>query len=93
VASNSALNVAPAKRPSRRSRSKDVFDLQAFLTMVGDGHSITKYGERQAVFAQGDSADSLFYIHRGKVKISVVSDQGKEAVIAILGQGHFFGEG
>jgi CRP/FNR family cyclic AMP-dependent transcriptional regulator len=93
MTNDSDSNVAPMKRPSRRSRKKDIFDPRAFLTMAGDGHSITKYGERQAVFAQGDPADSLFYIHNGKVKVSVVSDQGKEAVIAILGQGHFFGEG
>jgi CRP-like cAMP-binding protein len=48
---------------------------------------------RNVVFAQGDAADAVFYIQKGRVKLTVVSEQGKEAVIAILGPGHFFGEG
>ena len=75
-------------------RQKDeAFDPQAFLAKVADGQTVTNYIERQAVFAQGDPADSIFYIHSGKVKVTVLSNQGKEAVVAILGNGQFFGEG
>ncbi len=63
-----------------------------FLAKVGKGRSIGIYAGDQAIFSQGDSADSLFYIQQGKVKLSVVSAQGKEAVIAIMGEGEFFGE-
>jgi CRP-like cAMP-binding protein len=69
------------------------FDVQAFLARVGGGHSVTKYADRQPVFAQGDPADAVFYIQHGEVKRSVLSDQGKEAIVAILGHGQFFGEG
>ena len=75
-------------------RQKDeAFDPQAFLAKVADGQTVANYIERQAVFAQGDPADSIFYIHSGKVKVTVLSNQGKEAVVAILGNGQFFGEG
>jgi CRP/FNR family cyclic AMP-dependent transcriptional regulator len=69
------------------------FDPQNFLALVGDGQSVTTYMDRQSVFAQGDPADAIFYIHKGKIKLTVVSQQGKEAVVAILGSGQFFGEG
>ena len=72
---------------------EEAFDPQAFLAKVADGQTVTNYIERQAVFAQGDPADSIFYIHSGKVKVTVLSNQGKEAVVAILGNGQFFGEG
>ena len=69
------------------------FDPQTFLALIGDGQSVTTYLDRQSVFAQGDPADALFYIHTGKVKLTVVSREGKEAIIAILESGQFFGEG
>ena len=69
------------------------FDPQTFLALVGDGQSVTTYMDRQSVFGQGDPADALFYIHKGKVKLTVVSREGKEAVVAILESGQFFGEG
>ena len=72
---------------------EEAFDPQAFLAKVADGQTVTNYIERQAVFSQGDPADSIFYIHSGKVKVTVLSNQGKEAVVAILGNGQFFGEG
>jgi CRP/FNR family transcriptional regulator, cyclic AMP receptor protein len=68
-------------------------DPKSLLAKVGEGRSIEKYGKAQTVFSQGEPADAVFYIQKGKVKITVVSDQGKEAVIAILGPGDFFGEG
>ncbi len=69
------------------------FDPKVFLAKIGIGHSTTKYGKGDIVYAQGDVADAVFYIKKGKVKVSVVSEQGKEAVIAILNSEDFFGEG
>lgn len=71
----------------------DSFDPKVFLAKVGAGKSISKYSKDQNVFAQGDAADTVFYIQKGKVKLTVLSDQGKEAVVGILGPGQFFGEG
>jgi len=75
------------------NRSRVSFDPREFLAKVGDGKTITKYRKDQIVFSQGDVADAVFYIQKGKLKLTVISEQGKEAVIAILATGHFFGEG
>ncbi len=77
--------MATKRRPS--------FNPKSFLAMVGEGRSIGEYRKDQIVIAQGDPADAVFYIERGKVKVTVVSEQGKEAVVAILGTNQFFGEG
>ena len=69
------------------------FDPKAFLAHVGEGRSIGRYRKDQIVFSQGEPADAVFYIQRGKVKVTVVSEQGKEAVVAMLGTNEFFGEG
>ncbi len=69
------------------------FDSKTFLGAVGDGRTIQKYRKNSSIFAQGDPADAVFYIQRGEVKLAVVSPRGKEAVIAILSEGFFFGEG
>lgn len=69
------------------------FDPKKFLAKVGDGKTIARYRKKQIVFSQGDVADAVFYIQKGRLKLTVISEQGKEAVIAILGPGHFFGEG
>lgn len=69
------------------------FDPKAFLAHFGTGRSIGKYAPGQVVFSQGEPADAVFYIQRGKVKITVVSEHGKQAVIAMLGRNEFFGEG
>jgi CRP-like cAMP-binding protein len=69
------------------------FDLKAFLTQAGSGRTSTQYRAGVSIFAQGDTADAIFYVQEGKVKINVVSKQGKEAVIALLKDGDFFGEG
>jgi CRP/FNR family transcriptional regulator, cyclic AMP receptor protein len=74
-------------------RTKVSFDPKKFLAKVGDGKTITKFQKDQIVFSQGDVADAVFYIQKGKIKLTVVSEQGKEAVVAILGPGQFFGEG
>jgi CRP/FNR family cyclic AMP-dependent transcriptional regulator len=73
--------------------AKDSFDSKAFLAKVEVGKSISKFSKGQNVFAQGDVADAVFYIQRGKIKLTVVSDRGKEAVVGILEPGQFFGEG
>ena len=72
-----------------RKRSKASFDPKKFLAKVGGGKTISKYQKDQVVFSQGQVADAVFYIQEGKVKLTVVSEQGKEAVVAILGPGHF----
>jgi CRP/FNR family transcriptional regulator, cyclic AMP receptor protein len=69
------------------------FDPKSFLAMVGEGRGIGEYHKDEIVFSQGDPADAVFYIQSGKVKVSVVSEQGKEAVVAMLGTNDFFGEG
>jgi CRP/FNR family cyclic AMP-dependent transcriptional regulator len=69
------------------------FDPKTFLGKVGEGKSIDQYSKDQIVFSQGEPADAVFYVQKGKVKITVVSEQGKEAVVAILGVTDFFGEG
>jgi CRP/FNR family transcriptional regulator, cyclic AMP receptor protein len=76
-----------------RKRVKASFDPKVFLAKVGEGKTISKYRKDQIVFSQGQVADAVFYIQQGKVKLTVVSEQGKEAVVAILGPGQFFGEG
>ena len=70
-----------------------LFDPKSFLAMVGEGRSIGEYHKGEIVFSQGDPADAVFYIQSGKVKVTVVSEQGKEAVVAMLGTNDFFGEG
>jgi CRP/FNR family cyclic AMP-dependent transcriptional regulator len=74
-------------------RETHPFDPKLFLTKVGNGRTVAEYHKKQVVFAQSDPADAIFYIQKGKVKLTVVSDNGKEAVIAILGIGDFLGEG
>ena len=69
------------------------FDAKAFLTKASEGRSLSAYRRKQVIFAQGDPADAVFYLERGQVKLTVVSDQGKSAVVAVLGPGDFFGEG
>jgi CRP/FNR family cyclic AMP-dependent transcriptional regulator len=69
------------------------FDLDAFLSAAGRGTTKSPYEEDEVVFSQGEAADSIFYISEGKVKLTVLSAQGREAVVAILGPGDFFGEG
>jgi CRP/FNR family cyclic AMP-dependent transcriptional regulator len=69
------------------------FDAKAFLTKAGTGRSTSPYRKKQVVFAQGDPADAVFYLERGQIKLTVVSERGKSAVVALLGRGDFFGEG
>jgi CRP/FNR family transcriptional regulator, cyclic AMP receptor protein len=76
-----------------KSKRKLAFDPKAFLASVSEGKTISKYRKNQIVYTQGEAADAVFYVQQGKVKLTVVSEQGKEAVVAILGSGQFFGEG
>ena len=76
-----------------RKRAKAAFDPKTFLAKVGEGKTISKFQQDQVVFSQGEVAEAVFYIQQGKVKLTVISEQGKEAVVAILGPGDFFGEG
>jgi CRP/FNR family cyclic AMP-dependent transcriptional regulator len=73
--------------------AKSAFDAQAFLAKVGEGKSILQFKKGQNVFVQGDPADTVFYIQKGRIKLTVLSDHGKEAVVGILAPGQFFGEG
>jgi CRP/FNR family cyclic AMP-dependent transcriptional regulator len=76
-----------------KSNKKLPFDPKVFLSKVNGGRTITSYQQNQNVYAQGDPADTVFYIQSGKAKKIVVSEQGKEAVVALFGAGDFFGEG
>jgi len=72
--------------------TKDKLDAQASLAKVGSGKTILEFEKSQNVFEQGDAADAVYYLQKGKIKITVLSDQGKEAVVGILEPGQFFGE-
>ena len=76
-----------------KRKAKLPFDPKVFLSKVNGGGAISDYRKDQIVYRQGDPADSVFYIRSGKVKVTVVSEQGKEAVVALLGADDFFGEG
>ena len=69
------------------------FDTKTFLSTINGGRKIAAFTKKQTIFAQGDSADAVYYIQEGKVKLTVVSQIGKEATIGILNKGDFFGEG
>jgi CRP/FNR family cyclic AMP-dependent transcriptional regulator len=69
------------------------FDPKAFLAIVGNGKTVLDFKKDQIVFAQGETADTVFYIQKGRVKVVVTSEQGKEAVVGMFGVGQFFGEG
>jgi CRP/FNR family cyclic AMP-dependent transcriptional regulator len=79
--------------PTASKAKRDSFDPKAFLAHIGEGRMLAKYRQNQTIFAQGEPADAVFYILDGKVKVTVLSKGGKEAVLAILGAGDFFGEG
>ena len=89
---------APRSRPAKRSTnrkaaSEALFDPAVFLETTANGRVIATHSKKEVIFAQGDDADAVFYIRKGKVKVAIVSKQGKEAVIALLGPDEFVGEG
>jgi CRP/FNR family transcriptional regulator, cyclic AMP receptor protein len=74
-------------------KAKLTFDAKALLAAVGEGSATRDYPKTQLVFSQGDRADAVFFLQQGKIKLGVLSRQGKQAVVALLGPGDFFGEG
>ncbi len=74
-------------------KNKLAFNPKTFLATIGQGRKNVNISNKQGIFAQGDAADAVFYIQKGKVKLTVVSKAGKEATIGILGHSNFFGEG
>jgi CRP/FNR family cyclic AMP-dependent transcriptional regulator len=81
------------ERPARDRRKRTaVFSPASFLAQPGTGRSTIKYRKNEVVFSQGDPADAVFYVQKGKLKVTVVSERGKEAVVSILGPDEFFGE-
>jgi CRP/FNR family transcriptional regulator, cyclic AMP receptor protein len=93
------MSRAPRSRPIKPSPSRKVvagevpFDPAVFLATAALGRNISEHAKKDVIFAQGDDADAVFYIKKGKVKVAVVSKQGKEAVVALLGHDEFVGEG
>lgn len=76
-----------------KAKKRPIFDVKAFLTTVNGGRTIATYQAKQKIYKQGDPADAVFYIQDGGVKVYVISEVGKEAVVALHGKGDFFGEG
>jgi len=94
VRSSSRTATAGRKRGAGLSwKGRASFDPKSFLAKLGEGKAVSAYKKGQIVFSQGDAADAVFYILKGKIKLTVVSERGKEAVVGLLGLGHFFGEG
>jgi CRP-like cAMP-binding protein len=79
--------------PKRKRKKMCAFDVEVFLDSAGIARTIAQYRRSQEIFSQGDPAPSVMYIQKGGVKLSVVSAAGKEAIVALLGPGDFFGEG
>src|ERR1700730_10955194 len=75
------------------SKKNGGFDPDTFLATIGEGRKILVVPKKQLIFSQGDGADAVFYVQKGKVRLTVVSQIGKEATIAIVNHGNFFGEG
>jgi len=75
------------------SKKLRTFDPETFLSTIDGGRNIAAFSKKQAIFSQGDSSDAVFYVQKGKVRLTVVSAIGKEATIGILNEGDFFGEG
>ena len=79
--------------PFMKRPGKTAFDPNTFLALVGAGKTILTFAKGRIIFTQGDAANNVFYIQSGKVKMTVVSEQGKEAIVGIFEPGQFFGEG
>jgi len=75
------------------AKTKREFNPNTFLATIGDGRKVVAVPKKKLIFAQGDGADAVFYIQKGKVRLTVVSKTGKEATIGIVSEGNFFGEG
>ena len=79
--------------PPKSANKRRDFDPKKFLSTIGDGRKSVTFPRKQKIFAQGDVADAVFYIQKGKVRLTVVSEHGKEATVGVLNSGDFFGEG
>jgi CRP/FNR family cyclic AMP-dependent transcriptional regulator len=79
--------------PTKSGTKKRDFDPKKFLAIIGEGRTIAAFPKKQTIFTQGDAADAVFYIQEGRVRLTVVSEIGKEATLGILNEGDFFGEG
>jgi CRP-like cAMP-binding protein len=89
AAARRGANMTPVAAAKKLSK----FDAKTFLSTIDGGRKIETFGKKQAIFAQGDLSDAVFYIQKGKVRLTVVSRIGREAAIGILNEGDFFGEG
>src|SRR5260221_417489 len=74
-------------------KSAREFDPKIFLATIGEGRNIVGVPKKQTIFTQGDKADAVFYVQKGRVRLTVVSKAGKEATIGLVSEGNFFGEG
>lgn len=90
---NSPVTPRPRRRTSVSGKGTAYSAATTFLAKMGEGRATKVYPKNGIVFSQGDPADAVFYIQQGKVKLSVVSTEGREAVVGLLGEGDFFGEG
>jgi len=88
-----SVSVKVSRFPKKAKSKKPAFDVKLFLDSAGLGRKVGKFQGKETVFAQGDPAENVMYIQEGGVKLTVVNTSGREAVIAILGPGDFFGEG
>jgi CRP/FNR family transcriptional regulator, cyclic AMP receptor protein len=81
------------RKKSVKSTTRSAFDVEAYLESTGPARTVVKYRRGEAVFSQGDAGHDIRYLQKGGIKLSVLSHGGKEAVVAMLGSGDFFGEG
>ena len=79
--------------PTKSAKKKREFDPREFLAAIGEGRKIVTFSKKQTIFTQGEAAETVFYIQKGRVRLTVVSKVGKEATLGILNSGDFFGEG
>jgi CRP-like cAMP-binding protein len=86
-------NGLPIPRKQLKPKKRIAFDAEVFLRSVGASRTIQEFGKKQAIFSQGQPANTVMYVRKGSVKLTVVNESGKEAVVAIFGSGDFFGEG
>ena len=91
--SSGGARVSRERKAVLSKRNRTSFDPKAFLAKVGEGKAISKYRKDQIIFSQGAVADAVFYIQKGKIKLTVVSERGKGAVVGVLGPGHFMAKG
>jgi len=84
------VQVKPLVPPTKSAKKKGDFDPRKFLATIGEGRKVVAFPKKQTIFAQGDAADAVFYIQQGKVRLTVVSETGKEATLGILSEGEFF---